>query len=316
MRFLSTLLFASLTPFSDAAFPLQQMLRKIIASASSNECTPPFERAKALLMTLPIEKNFHSLLETAIPKQRPSIAQALILLQSNMSRWTQSISVSQSTILISSVAPIELLEKMMSILLGKSLSFEQQTILSTILHEVQALARVLVATLSLPDQYHTAIWMAYAASKVLPQRSILSVFACAVLLPQRGPTRLRTVMTGLAISLPLFFHAVRTVGDVNKASSTNNALELAECLLAPQQRPKIRTSLVRAESSFALPASLASVPLLRLLGGESRRTKPTMQFWRTTPQFWQGIYHAVKQDEYYCLLEDDESSSKAPVPLA
>lgn len=319
MKFLSLLLLC-FTVSSEAVFPLKQVLSKIASSPSSGvpDMQSTFEKAKALLMTLPIEEHFHSFLEK-IPADRSSVVQALLNLKSSCSMMMQSTSSTQWTMLISSMAPIGLLEKIISLTLGKSLSFEQQAILRAIVQEYQALARVLVATMTLPETCHKAVWIAYAASKVLPQQSILSVFASAMALRRRVETSVGAVVTGMAVGVPLVFHAARTIATVN-TPQPKPVLELAECVLSPgsHQKVAIGTSVVRENTSVALQASLASVPLERLLGRRRRATTttPVVQFWRigTSPQFWQGIYHAVKQDEYYCLFEDEPV--KESVPLA
>jgi hypothetical protein len=243
------------------------------------------------------------------------------------------------------VAPISLLEKIAGAVVGQSLTLDNG-IVRQVLQEYQVAARVAATTMSLPPHFTKSIWIAYFAVKAFPQRSlILSLIVSAALAlrasdlpgrlsgqgfnnmaaPYRSQVPALLVCMSLLSFLPLLFSGVRSVGILTRSTKTSPFI-LSDCLLTPEDLNFPAAKPMVQSDAAELHTSLASVPLNRLIAAPSTEhlwkecryyeyTKPALELWRigTSVQFWQSIYHAVKQhDEYYCLLEDE----REPVAIA
>jgi hypothetical protein len=320
-------------------------------STTADDVPSTFEKATALLMTVPVDGNFKKTgLDKVASTEGSALAPAAVIRSRGLTTTKNKFaavlgttSPTQWAILLSSILPISLLDKIIGAVLGKSMSFQQQDIVRVALQEYQVLARMAAASMSLPPQYTKAIWIAYLAKKALPQRShVVSLMASAVVLLRSHdlPGRLQgfsknmaaapyrsqipAVLAGMSL-LPLLFYGARSVGMFANAKSVKSPFVLATCLLTPEELifSSVGKPMVRSDAT-ELRTSLASVPLNRLIAAapsmdhvwkDSRYyeyTKPAVQLWRigTSVQFWQSIYHAVKHDEYYCLVEDE------PEPVA
>jgi hypothetical protein len=319
-----------------------------ITSTTADDVPSTFEKATALLMTVPVDGNFkNTVLDKVASTEGTALAQAVVIprarglttIKNKFASVMGTTSPTQWAMLLSSLVPISLLDKIIGAVVGKSLSFQQQDIVRVVHQEYQVLARMAVASMSLPPQYTKALWIAYLAKKALPQRSlVVALMTSAVVLlrshdlpghlqgfsnmaaPYRS--QVPAVLAGMSL-LPLLFYGARSVGML-AAKSVKLPFVLSACLLTPEELIfSVGKPMVRSDAT-ELRTTLASVPLNRLIAApaamdqvwkDSRYyeyTKPAVQLWRigTSVQFWQSIYHAVKHDEYYCLVEDE------PEPVA
>jgi hypothetical protein len=198
------------------------------------QCTS--DETKALLTTDPVAGNCTTtVLAKVVSPEHSALAldSAQTVTTSKFSSTMGAVSPTRWVMLLSSIAPVSLIDKIVGSVLGQPLSFEQQGIVRAVLQAYQVFALAALTSMSLPPHCTKALWITYTTTRFLPQRSrLLQIVRAVAALRSDLPSLQRFSMAKLQVGallagmvvLPLLFYGGRSL--TSQSNPRNQVLSL------------------------------------------------------------------------------------------